>query len=287
MKTRFSITMDEDILKNLDSLVDGKHIRSRSEAIETIIRRFLEANKVAVFLAGGDPEKLKINNVFRPLVKILEKPLILYSIEQLRSAGFKTIYIIGQNKMVGELFKELGNGEKFGVKINYVEEDESLGEFKTLQRIEKDVKSPFLMLQIDNYFNFDLNELFKAFAFNKGALTLAVQARSEIEERKGVLEMLGNQITNFEETPVNIKSTLASTTIGICDPSIFDYIPNGNIRYTKNELFPCLIKDKQMNGFIIKGPWFNVHEMSDVRLLEKHLKSNKKNGILPVVAAKA
>ena len=273
MKNRFSITMDEDIMSNLDSLIDGIHIRSRSEAIETIVKRFLEAHKIAVFLAGGDPEKLKLGNTYRPLAKVLGRPLLQYSIENLRSAGFQNLYIIGRNEIVGEIFKEFGNGDELGVKITYVEEKKSLGEFKTLQNVENEIKSPFLMLQIDNYFTFDLNELFKAFTFNKGLMTLAVQAREDVATRRGVVEMLGSQITNFEEEPEEIKSTLASTTMGICDPAIFNYIPKGNLKYTKKDLFPRLINENKLNGFMIRGPWFNIHDESDIKKLEKFLKT--------------
>ncbi len=53
------MTISGDVLRKLDSIVDGETIRSRSEAIESILNQYLEANKVAVILGGGDPERLR------------------------------------------------------------------------------------------------------------------------------------------------------------------------------------------------------------------------------------
>ena len=84
--------------------------------------------------------------------------------------------------------------------------------------------------------------------------------------------MLGNTITNFEETPKNIHSTLSSTTMGVCDPLIFSLIPKGDVKFTKKDIFPKLIKEKSLTGFMIRGPWFNIHTEEDVKQLENYLK---------------
>ncbi|MBI4016903.1 MAG: ribbon-helix-helix protein, CopG family [Candidatus Aenigmarchaeota archaeon] len=44
MKSRFSVTLSPEIQQQLDALVDNVHIRSRSEAIEKIVRKYLEQN---------------------------------------------------------------------------------------------------------------------------------------------------------------------------------------------------------------------------------------------------
>lgn len=266
--------MSGDVLSNLDSIVDGKNIRSRSEAIEVIVSRYLESNKVAVFLGGGDPNNLKIGQIFRPLIKVNNKPLIAYTLQNLRKAGYRNIFFIAENELIGEMFKEIGDGSDYGVRIKYVEEKKPLGEMKTLQLVENEINSPFLVLQIDNYFTFNLNKLFRAFTLNKGVMTLAVHARMDIKHRRGVVEMNGAQINSYEENPKDPKSTLASTTIAMCDPSIFNFIPKGDIKVKKQSIFDKLIQQNTLNGFIISGPWFNVHENQDVRDMEKYIEKS-------------
>jgi hypothetical protein len=72
MKSRVSITLNPAILKELDDRVDGIFVRSRSDAIEKILKEHIVERRTAVVLAGGDPEKLLLKEfgVYRPLVDI-------------------------------------------------------------------------------------------------------------------------------------------------------------------------------------------------------------------------
>ena len=141
MKTRISMTISKDLLGKLDSLADGVFARSRSEAIEKMISRYVDTNRVAVFLGGGDLDKLKIDGVYRPLVKINGRHLIEYSIDRLIKAGFRKIFFVGQSDIISDIFKVLGNGEKYNIDITYIQEKKTLGNAKTLQLLEKHISS--------------------------------------------------------------------------------------------------------------------------------------------------
>lgn len=270
MKKRISITISERVLKNLDSIVDGNIIRSRSEAIESIVEKFLGTYKIAVFLGGGNPENFLVGSTYRPLVKIRSQPLIVHNLKKLAEAGFKKIYFVGQSQLIGECFKVLGNGEKWGVEINYLEETESLGNAKTLQAVEKYARSPFLVLPIDNYFTFDINYLFERHWANNGLVTLAIHATREELTNLGVVEMIGDRIVGYEERPNKPKTFLTSVFIGMYDPKVFRHIPKGKIKWTlQTDLFPVLIKNESLYGCIVSGPIINVHTTEDVKKVEK------------------
>ena len=265
MKKRISVTISDDVVKKLDAVVDGLNIRSRSEALETIAARFLDANKIAVFLGGGETEKLKIAGMFKPLIKIRGKPLIVHNIEQLKNAGFKKIYFIANSQLIGECFKVLGNGSSYGVDINYIEEKKPLGNAKTLQLVENYIKSPFLVLPVDNYFDFDLSYLSKIHSVHDAIVTLAVQSTRESLSDLGVVEMAGDQIIGYEEKPKNPKTFLTSAFISICDPKIFDYIPKGNVKWVlQTDIFPRLVKERKLYGCLISGTAVNIHSARDL-----------------------
>jgi len=277
-KTRISMTISADVLKKLNSIVDGEAIRSRSEAIEGILNQYLEANKVAVILGGGDPDKLMIGDRLRPLVKIRGRCLIEHNIETLRKSGFKKIFIIGRNELIGECFKLLGNGSRYAVDIKYIEEQKSLGNAKTLQLAEQYMKSPFLVLPVDNYFDFDLNYLAKVHMSNPGPVTLAVQAGRGSVSNQGVVEMAGGQIIGYEEKPSRPKTYLTSTFIGMYDTSVFEYIPKGNVNWVlQTNLFPRLISEGKLHGCMVPGTYVNIHSSDDLRKISntKILPSNK------------
>ncbi len=47
-KSRITITMDPDLVKQIDATVDGILIRSRSEAIEKFVKKYLEQYKIDI-----------------------------------------------------------------------------------------------------------------------------------------------------------------------------------------------------------------------------------------------
>ena len=52
MKRKISITVEESLLKEAKSLIDGIKIRNTSQAIEFLLRRSIHDKKTAVMLAG-------------------------------------------------------------------------------------------------------------------------------------------------------------------------------------------------------------------------------------------
>jgi len=264
-KQRISLTIDGNVLKKLDALVDGELVRSRSEAVEKILSAHLESNRVAVFLGGGDPSNLKINGVFRPLVDIGGQTLIEQNISRLKRAGFRRLLLVGSSELVGECFKVLGNGQRLGVEFDYLEETRPLGNAKTLQLVEGRVLTSFLVLPIDNFFTFDLDELVHRHSVSRGTVTLAVHASREDATDLGVVEMVGDNIVTYDEKPQDPRTYLTSVFIGMYEPRVFDYIPRGDVQWVlQNDLFPLLIKERQLFGCMVRGVGVNVHEPQDV-----------------------
>jgi glucose-1-phosphate thymidylyltransferase len=267
-KTRISMTISEDVLKRLDSALPGI-ARSRSEAIESMVQQFVESSKAAVFLGGGSLTAISLSGTFKPLLRIRGRHLIEHNIDALKKAGFKKLFFVGRNQVVGEVFKVLGNGRSHGVDITYIEEKKTLGNAKTLQLAEPYVSSPFLVLPVDNFFDFDLSRLVAAHAANRATVTLAVQATRESLSDLGVVEMAGDRIVGYEEKPKNPKTFLTSAFIGMYSPRIFDYIPRGDVRWIlQTDIFPQLITENGLSGYVITGYSANIHTADDIRKIK-------------------
>ena len=82
----------------------------------------------ALFLAGGKGLRLQplTNNLPKPMVPIMNKPLIERTMINLKKSGINEIVISScyQPHFIKNYF---GNGEKFGLEIKYVVEDIPLG----------------------------------------------------------------------------------------------------------------------------------------------------------------
>ncbi len=274
-KARITITIDPEILKLVDNEIDGILIRSRSEAIEKFVSRYLEQKKIAVILAGGNPDSLrtKKSGDFRPLLPIGEKTLIEYVVEKIFSAGFQQIIIIGQSGLIKAIYSVLAPNTQLLEKIEFIEEKGSLGTAKTLELARDKIKNDFLIVPCDTFFDFNLLDLYNFHIQQEALATFAIYSRTSFDSKyKGVVELDGFHIISHEEKPKEPKSHLIKTMIGIMSPQIFEYIPLGPVEWRiEIELLSKLIDQKKVLGYPVAGEWFNVHTLEDLALLREYL----------------
>lgn len=111
----------------------------------------------AVITAGGKGTRLSsiANDIPKPMVSIVGKPILEYQINCFKENGIKDIYIlIGHlGHVIKDYFKD---GSSFGVNIKYIEEDEPLGSAGSLFYLRKELNDDFVFvfgdLMLDVYF---------------------------------------------------------------------------------------------------------------------------------------
>ena len=175
MKEKISITIDKGILKNVDSFIDRLFISNRSQAIEILLKNYLDKSKPAVILLGGPENRLKIGKEYSPLVKVKGIALIERTIKKLRKNNFREIYVIARKTILDQIFSLLKSGEQYGVKIKYIEEKESCGSAQSLRLIKKEISNTFLLLYGDIYFEkININDLWNFHVKNNVISTLSL-----------------------------------------------------------------------------------------------------------------
>jgi len=117
--------------------------------------------KQAVILAGGEGTRLKSVSGYlpKPMVPVLDKPLLQYIIEQCAKYGFTDVVLLlsfGAN-LIEEYF---GNGEEYGVSINYQIEEIPRGTAGALIDALPELNDQFLVIYGDTYFDVELNKFF-------------------------------------------------------------------------------------------------------------------------------
>ena len=111
-KSKIAISVDNSLLKLVDSKVDGSIIRSRSQAIEFFLKKGLQEQSVttAVLLLKGEHQE-------NALKEIKGTSLIKQQIEFFANHGIKTIYIVTQHtKHMNRLLEQISNS-KINVEI--------------------------------------------------------------------------------------------------------------------------------------------------------------------------
>ncbi|MFX0210944.1 MAG: sugar phosphate nucleotidyltransferase [Candidatus Hodarchaeota archaeon] len=274
-KTRITITIDPDLLNQIDTQIDGVLIRSRSEAIEKFVKGYLEQQKVAVVLAGGNPDSLRTinNDDYRPLLPINDKTLIEYVIDKIIIAGFQKILVIGQSSLIKAIYSVIAPNSTLMKKIEFIEESKAFGTAKTLELARNSINGDFLIVPCDTYFDFNLQDLYNFHLKQDALATFAIYSRTSFDSKyKGVVELDGFRIISHEEKPKEPKSHLIKTMIGIMSPQIFEYIPPGPVEWRiEEELLSKLIEQNKVLGYPVAGEWFNVHTLNDLKILKSYL----------------
>ena len=153
---------------------------------------------IAVIMAGGKGTRIQsINKVVpKPMITILNKPILEYEIEVLKNQGIKDIIlVVGYLKeVITDYFK---NGEKFGVNISYIEENEPLGTAGALYYLKNELNEDFLLLNGDILFNIDINKFYLAHKKNNCLVTILTHPNSHPYD-SGVIEAnKNNQVTKW------------------------------------------------------------------------------------------
>ncbi|MBI5229678.1 NTP transferase domain-containing protein [Candidatus Micrarchaeota archaeon] len=273
-RVRVSLSLDEMLVKEIDRGVDGINITSRSEAIERVLREHVGKDRACVILAGGPPANLFIPRLgrYRPLVDVGGKTLIECIAERVSAAGIDTLIVVGSHEVNSKIFERIGNGEKQGVQIKYVEEEEHKGSAHSLKLAEQFVEGPFLFIPCDHYFDFDLSKLWYFHRERHAPVTLAVYAGADYTWNKtSIVKMEGDSIVQYWEKPSKAETHLTATLIGFANPEIFGMIAIGG--GSIESVFERLSRKGKLNGFHVSGKFVNVHSAEDVERVKKLIRS--------------
>ncbi len=268
-KVRITLSLDEQILKALDNMIDGIFIRSRSQLVEQILHEKIFSAKKTVILAGGHPQELFIpsEKVYRPLAPIKGKPLIEHTLQLLKAEKHVDIIIVGHPDVLASIYRVVGTGAQYQLRIQYVEEKEPRGSAMTLARVKNHLTSDFLLIPCDIYFDFKLSEMYEFHRQMNSVATFAVYTRRDQERKYGnTIELDGFRIIKQVREPREFSSNLVNSMVGYVSPRIFDYYPmERKVMSLVDDVLPVLMEKQLLYGYPIAGEWRNVHTKIDLK----------------------
>jgi mannose-1-phosphate guanylyltransferase len=213
----------------------------------------------AMILAAGKGTRVRpiTHTIPKPLIPILQKPVMEFLLELLKSHGFDQI-MVNVSHLAEEIENYFRDGQKFGVEIGYSFEGsiidgelvgEALGSAGGIKRIEEFnpfFDDTFIVLCGDALIDLDLTAVVK-WHREKGALATVVTKsvpKESVSSYGVVVTDENDRILTFQEKP-SVKealSTQINTGIYIFEPKIIDYIPPNQKYDIGGELFPKLVE---------------------------------------------
>ncbi|HLC77431.1 MAG TPA: sugar phosphate nucleotidyltransferase [archaeon] len=260
MVDRVTITIKKDILRRIDSMVDGNDIRNRSHAIENLLTKSLVKTGLdtALIMAGGEGVNLRpiTYEIPKPLIPIRGKPILEHQLNLLKKHDVTNV-ILSVNYMNDKIRGYFGDGRRFGVDITYIEEEKPMGTAGAINLAKDYITKPFLLLNVDTLMNPNIYEMYEFHKKHKKLATVMLTTVSD-PSHFGVVKMRGNQILKFVEKP-NIKkapSRLINAGLCVFDQQVAGMVPKRKMMI--EELFSRLSREEQLMGFLHDGMTFDV-----------------------------
>ena len=275
MKERVTLTLDSNVLQEIDDKIDGHKIKNRSHAIELALMQSLGSNvpSKALILAGGIGTRLQpiTFEVPKPLLTVHDRTLLEHLFDLFKKFGIKNVILsIGYK---GDKIKEaIGNGKKYGVNVTYVEESKAMGTAGPIKLASSLLDETFIVSNADELKELDLMDMHRFHKEKKATATIAL-ASVEDPSAYGVAKLQGNKILEFIEKPKKeaAPSNLINSGLYILEPEVIESIPKGFAMLEK-DVFPKLAKEGKLYGYPFSGQWLNTGTME---LYEKAIKEWK------------
>ena len=208
----------------------------------------------AVILAGGLGTRLKpyTNSLPKPMLPLGEKPILEHLIEWARKNGVKEIVLCVSylRKKIEDYF---GDGEKFGVKIEYAISKKPLATAGQLKTAEKFIDGTFVCLYGDSIYNFSLRNMITQHKKSKSIVTMSLYDY-KFNLKYGVINTKNNgKVTSWEEKP----EYSAKINIGcyVMEPEVFQLIPK-NRQYGMDDVIQKTLAKKKKVGSVISKKGF-------------------------------
>lgn len=163
--------------------------------------------KTALVMAGGFGKRMGqlTHDTPKPMLPLNGKPMLEWIINSLKSQHIEKIIIsvFYKSEQIKEYF---GDGRKFGVSIEYLEENSPLGTGGCLALLENPQDMIVLNGDIISNINF---QNFASFCVELNADAGLVVKRHEIQNPFGVVEAEGFLLKDFKEKPIYSSSVAA------------------------------------------------------------------------------
>lgn len=220
----------------------------------------------AIILAAGQGTRLRPVTLTmpKPLVPVANKALIEYAIDLLKGSGYNHIGII-VNDLDSPIPKQLSDGKKLGVKLEYIVQAEQLGLAHAVNLAKPFVgDEPFCVFLGDNVFQDKMENLLKTFEESDAEAAVALGEVSD-PGRFGIaaLNESYDRIERVVEKPQDPPSNLAISGVYLFRKSIFEAIANIKPSW-RNELeitdaIEWLINQgKTVRPYIMQGWWIDA-----------------------------
>ncbi|MDP3937996.1 MAG: glucose-1-phosphate thymidylyltransferase [Deltaproteobacteria bacterium] len=223
-----------------------------------------------LILSGGKGTRLRpiTYTSAKQLVPVANKPILFYGIEAMRDAGIREIGIV-VGDTGDEIRSAVGQGDRWGVSIDYIQQSAPLGLAHAVLESEEFLRgTPFVMYLGDNLIQGGIRNLTEEFQRSRPdsmILLTPVQDPTQF----GVAELSGERVVRLEEKPARPRSNLALVGVYMFNDSIFEAAraisPSARGELEITDAIQWLIdRGLRVDSHIVQGWWKDTGKLEDM-----------------------
>ncbi|MBD2610725.1 MAG: sugar phosphate nucleotidyltransferase [Nostoc sp. ZfuVER08] len=236
----------------------------------------------AMILAAGKGTRVRpiTYTMPKPMMPILQKPVMEFLLELLRQHGFDQI-LVNVSHLAEEIENYFRDGQRFGVQIAYsfegkIDDDGKLvgeaigsaGGMRRIQDFSPFFDDTFVVLCGDALIDLDLTAAVKWHRAKGSIATIITKSvpKEEVSSYGVVVTDEDGRVKAFQEKPSTEEalSTNINTGIYIFEPEVFNYIPSGVEYDIGSQLFPKLVEIKApFHAIAMDFEWVDIGKVPD------------------------
>jgi glucose-1-phosphate thymidylyltransferase len=224
-----------------------------------------------LILSGGKGTRLRplTYTSAKQLVPVANKPVLFYGLEAMAEAGISEVGIIVAPETGDEVRDAVGDGKRFGVEVEYLEQEEPRGLAHALLTAEPYLgDTPFVMYLGDNLLRDGIRDLVDTFRREEpDALILLTPVPDP--EHYGVAELEDGRVARLVEKPKQPSTNLALVGVYMFSSTVFDAARSvepswrGELEIT-DAIQRLVDQGLRVDPHIVDGWWKDTGQVQDI-----------------------
>lgn len=219
----------------------------------------------AVILAAGYGRRMRplSDLLAKAALPVLNRPLLHWTLESVARVGVTEV-AINLHHRASSVVRVAGDGSAFGLRVRYSRERRILGSIGGVRRMRAFLgDEPFLLLNGDMVFDFDLQRLIARHRASGARATVSLQPHPPRGRYGSVVTDARGRIRSFGGHPRPGRGRAWHFTgIQVMDPALLDRLKPGYAETARDLYGPLIEEGELLLGVPLRGPWYDLSSPS-------------------------